>query len=307
MINNSILSNNLSKYAPSFTVDVEDGISIAMRDAFGEDIEPTDRVVRCTDKILSIYEDQDAKGTFFILGKIAEQFPDLIKRISKEGHELGVHGYHHLLFNKMTPEKAYQEVDRAKKLIEDISGREVDGHRAPAFSINAETSWAFDILARCGFKYDSSVMPCRSLRYGWPDFNKNISRVKTSRDHEIIEVPMSTATFLGREVPACGGSYLRLLPYALSEKFFRMISQDRNPIVYIHPYELDTESYPEYFFKELKQASLKTNISLRSNWLRRSTVENKFRNLMELGGSSPLVEIVSDVEKRSQLPIFQIG
>src|SRR5699024_1957890 len=124
------LKDSSGDYTPSFTVDVEDGISIAMRDAFGVDIVPTERVVRCTDKILSIFSEMKTKGTFFILGIIAEHFPDLVQRIAGEGHELGVHGYHHLLFNKMNSDQAYQEIDRAKKIIEDVSGQKVYGHRA---------------------------------------------------------------------------------------------------------------------------------------------------------------------------------
>jgi polysaccharide deacetylase family protein (PEP-CTERM system associated) len=299
--------NYTGPYTASFTVDVEDGISIAMRDAFGVQIKPTDRVVRYTEKILDIYSGLGAKGTFFTLGTIAEHFPDLVKKISDEGHELAVHGYNHLLFNKMTPELAFEEVDRAKKLIEDISGKEVFGHRAPAFSINSNTSWALDVLARCGFKYDSSVMPCRSLRYGWPDFNRNITRVRTGNGHEIIEVPMSTVHVLGRDIPACGGSYLRLLPFKMSEKFFNSIARERHPVVYIHPYELDNTAYPDYFFEELKQAPLKTRLALRSNWLRRGTVGDKFKKLMQIRESVPLIDIVNSSESRGEIELFDLG
>src|SRR5699024_133831 len=288
MDNGTRLKDSTGDYMPSFTVDVEDGISIAMRDTFGVNIAPTERVVRYTDKLLAVFSEMNTKGTFFILGIIAEHFPGLVQRIADQGHELGVHGYHHLLFNKMGSAQAYQEVDRAKKLIEDVSGRKVYGHRAPAFSINADTSWVFDLLARCGFTYDSSVMPCRGLHYGWPDFSPKISRVQTSKGNSIIEMPMSTANIWGREFPACGGSYLRLLPYFLSKKFFLDIRETKSPVVYIHPYELNTKRYPDYFFKELKQASWKTSIALRANWLRRHTVENKIRELMALGGSKPI-------------------
>src|SRR6056297_160911 len=185
------------KVKPSFTVDVEDGISIAMRDSFGIDIKPTERVLRLTDRILKIYSDHSVKGTFFVLGLIAEHYPELVQRIEKEGHELAVHGYHHLLFTKMTPEKAFQELDSAKKLIEDISGAEVFGHRAPAFSINSETSWAFDVLAECGFMYDSSVMPCKGPHYGWAEFPSELTRVKTKSGKTVLEFPMSIVSFLG--------------------------------------------------------------------------------------------------------------
>lgn len=285
------------KHKPSFTVDVEDGISIAMRDAFGVDVEPTERVLRLTDEILQIYSDHNAKGTFFTLGLIAEHYPELVQRIEKEGHELAVHGYHHFLFTKMTPEIAFQELDSAKKRIEDVSGVKVYGHRAPAFSINPTTSWAFDVLSNCGFTYDSSVMPCRGPHYGWPGFPKEISTIHTREGNNLIEVPMSTAKFMGREIPACGGSYLRLAPYPLTKHFFNTIRKSHHPIVYIHPYELDTERYPCFYFDELKKAPIKTSLSLRSNWLRRGTVSKKLGWLMEIDGSVTMVEIIREMEK----------
>jgi polysaccharide deacetylase family protein (PEP-CTERM system associated) len=299
--------NYTGPYPPLFTVDVEDGISIAMRDAFGIIIKPTKRVVHLTHKILSIFDENNSKGTFFILGQIAEHYPALIKEIQSEGHEIAIHGYSHLMFEKMNPEIAYQELNRAKKLVEDISGNEVYGHRAPAFSINSNTKWAFDVMNRCGFIYDSSVMPCRSLRYGWPDFNRNITRVRTGNGHEIIEVPMSTVHVLGRDIPACGGSYLRLLPFKMSEKFFNSIARERHPVVYIHPYELDNTAYPDYFFEELKQAPLKTRLALRSNWLRRGTVGDKFKKLMQIRESVPLIDIVNSSESRGEIELFDLG
>jgi len=295
------------KYMPSFTVDVEDGISIAMRDAFGEDIKPTERVLRLTDQILKIYSDHSVKGTFFVLGLIAEHYPELVQRIEKEGHELAVHGYHHLLFTKMTPEKAFQELDSAKKLIEDISGAEVFGHRAPAFSINSETSWAFDVLVKCGFEYDSSVMPCKGPHYGWPEFPNKITAIHTAKENKIIEVPMSTMQFLGRNIPACGGSYLRLAPYSLTKRFFDTIRKNHHPIVYIHPYELDTERYPDFYFGELKKAPLRTNLSLRSNWLRRSSVAKKLDRLMGIDGSVTMLDIIREVEKEVGLSKINLG
>lgn len=279
-------------FRPSFTVDVEDGISIAMRDSFGVDIQPTDRVVKLTDRILKVFSNNDVKGTFFVLGQIAEHYPDVVKRIHSEGHELAVHGYNHLLFSKMTSEKAFQELDSAKKLIEDISGDEVFGHRAPAFSINPETSWAFDVLVKCGFAYDSSVMPCKGPHYGWPEFPSTLTEVKSQSGNLLLEFPMSVATIAGRNIPALGGSYLRLLPYRASRSQFRKIEKHYHPIIYIHPYELDDSRYPDFYFEELKKSSLKKNIMLRSNWLFRSSIEDKFNDLMRINGSVPMWDLI---------------
>ncbi len=288
-------------YQPSFTVDVEDGISIAMRDAFGVNIKPTERVVALTNQILSIYAENNVKGTFFVLGLIAEHYPELVRSIQKEGHELAVHGYNHLLFTKMTPEQAFQELDSAKKIIEDTAGVKVHGHRAPAFSIKSDTSWAFDTLVKCGFTYDSSVMPCKGLRYGWPGFSKEITQVHTAGGNRIIEVPMSTVRFMGKDIPACGGSYLRLAPYFLSKMFFTSIAKEHHPVIYIHPYELDTETYPDFYFKELKKVPLKTNVLLRSNWLCRKSVKRKFSSLMKIDGSNTLHDIICEKRLLNQI------
>jgi polysaccharide deacetylase family protein (PEP-CTERM system associated) len=284
--------NGKEYYKPSFTVDVEDGISITMRDSFGVNIRPTDRVQKLTDRILRVYSSNGVKGTFFVLGQIAEHYPDVVRQIHSEGHELAVHGYNHLLFSNMTPEKAFQELDSAKKLIEDISGAEVIGHRAPAFSINSETKWAFDVLVECGFTYDSSVMPCKGPHYGWPEFPSILTEVETQSGHSLLEFPMSVASFAGRNIPALGGSYLRLLPYRVSRSQFRDIEKHYHPIIYIHPYELDNDRYPDYYFEELKKSGLKKNVSLRSNWLFRSTMEKKFNKLMRINGSVPMWELI---------------
>src|SRR5690625_2741876 len=148
----------------TFTVDIEDGVSIAMRDAFSVESEQTTRVVGLTQKILGLLDNYNTKGTFFVLGQVAEKFPEIVREIAEEGHELGVHGYNHLQFFRMTQEQAFEELDRAKKLIEDISGCEVFGHRAPAFSITPETEWGLDVIAEVGFTYDSSIMPIDGIR-----------------------------------------------------------------------------------------------------------------------------------------------
>lgn len=264
----------------SFTVDVEDGISISMRDNFNKNIPQTQRVVKDTNKILDLLAIHKTKGTFFVLGQVAEVFPELIKRISSEGHELGVHGYNHLLFHNMNYEQAFNELDRAKKLIEDISGQEVFGHRAPAFSINKETSWGLDVVAEVGFLYDSSIMPCKTFRYGWQNYNKNICYHITEKDNKLIEVPMSTARFLNLEIPVGGGSYLRLFPYVLTKYLINKIQLERPAIVYMHPYEVDDQRYPDFYFEELKNASWKKRNKMKSFWIKRQTVYPKLEKLL---------------------------
>ena len=184
-----------------FTVDVEDGISIAMRDFFGKKICQTDRVVYNTKYILDLLEERNIKGTFFCLGKVAKKFPFLIKEIAKNNHELGVHGYSHTQYFKMKRKEIISEIERSKKLIQDISGCDVYGHRAPAFSIDKKNSWILEVLVDLGFVYDSSIVPCKTSRYGWNSFPENICNLSINKTKNIIEVPISVGNFFSKKIP----------------------------------------------------------------------------------------------------------
>jgi polysaccharide deacetylase family protein (PEP-CTERM system associated) len=281
-------------YTSAFTVDVEDGISIAMRDAFGVTSPQTDRVVRLTSKILALLADNETKATFFVLGQVADKFPELIKQIASEGHELGVHGYNHLQFFRMTPDQAYQELDSAKKLIEDISATEVLGHRAPAFSITPETQWALDVVARVGFVYDSSIMPAKVIRYGWPGFPKDIHEISTEAGNQLIEVPLSTLSVLGKKIPVCGGGYLRLFPYSFTKKAFEKVAAQRPVIIYLHPYELDTLQYPDYYFEQLEKSSLSKRMKMKSMWINRKSVYGKLEKILSKHTFGRLSDIITN-------------
>ncbi len=287
----------MEKFPCSFTVDVEDGISIAMRDTFKKVVPQTDRVVRCTRSILNLLQKHGVKGTFFTLGKVAEDFPELIKEIVAGGHELAVHGYNHWQFFLMTPEKAFEELSSAKKLLEDLSGQQVTGHRAPAFSIYPATSWAFDVLVRCGFTYDSSIMPISGFHYGWPGFSKEISNVVTPEGNQIFEMPLPVMDVLGKSIPFSGGSYLRLFPISWVEKGFKEQIKKGPAVLYMHPYEVDDTRYPDYYFEAMKAKSVLTQLKMRSNWLGRGKVLSKLDHL--LGRFS--FQTMSDILKETQI------
>ena len=290
----------IQNFSSSFTVDVECGISITMRDSYGIEIPPTERVVKNTINILELLETNGTKATFFILGIVAEHYPDLIKNISEQGHELGVHGYHHLEFSKITPEKAFQEIDSAKKLIEDISGEQVYGHRAPAFSINEETSWGLDVVAEAGFQYDSSIVPIQSGRYGWPEFSKEITEISTKEGRSLIEVPISTTKILKWEIPACGGRYLQILPYKFTRNAFIKISRQRPAIVYMHPYEVDETPYPEYYHEQLREAGFTKIIKTYLKWLNRGSFFSKIDMLTNEFEFRPMVDIVNEFQNKKR-------
>lgn len=276
-LNNPILDNI---HSSAFTIDVEDGVSIAMRDVFGKEVKQTERVVIYTRKILHLLEEYDVKATFFILGEVAKDFPFLVKEISNKGHEIGVHGFEHLQFFKMNPKQAFIELSTAKKILEDLSGREIRGHRAPAFSVLPETAWAFDVIASCGFKYDSSIIPIKGKKYGWYNFPKDIVKVNTTNGADLIEVPISSIKYFNKEIPFSGGSYLRLLPFQFINNAYKNNNKLRSNILYIHPYELDYIRYPKYYFESLEEVSLLKKLKMKSNWINRKKTYGKLEKLL---------------------------
>lgn len=284
----------MKKKKSAFTVDVEDGVSIAMRDAFSKNTEQTDRVVHLTKKILDLLSENSVNGTFFVLGQVAEKFPGLVKEIAEQGHEVGVHGYNHLQFFRMSPEEAYQELSSARKLIEDLTGSKVYGHRAPAFSITPETKWGIDVIAEAGFEYDSSIMPAKMRRYGWPGFPKTITSIESPSGHKLTEVPLSVLPVLGRDIPVCGGGYLRLFPERLTKLAMRRITKERPAILYIHPYELDTEPYPDYYFDELNRTGFLNRNKMKSMWINRRSVYPKLSSLLTSFSFDTMINVIRD-------------
>lgn len=226
--------------ANALTVDVEDYFQVS---ALSPHIQRASweripcRVERNVDTILSFLADARVRATFFTLGWIAERHPALVRRIAAAGHELASHGYGHLRIHEQTEAEFTQDIRRAKALLEDIAGAEVKGYRAPSFSIGKRTLWAFERIAQAGYRYSSSVYPVRHDLYGMPDAPRFPYRPRA----DLLEIPVTTALVLGRNLPAGGGGYFRLLPYAVSRALIRRVNEvDRRPaIFYFHPWEID--------------------------------------------------------------------
>jgi polysaccharide deacetylase family protein (PEP-CTERM system associated) len=286
----------------AMTIDVEDGVSIWMRDLFGAEMPPTSRVLDNMEILLGLFAEHSVRATFFILGEIAAEYPSLVKLIASGGHEVGVHGYNHDQIFKLSPERAREDIRRAKDLIEQVSGEPVYGFRAPAFSVSGQTRWVLDIIAELGFRYDSSIIPARTNRYGWPGFKRQIQRMNLPGGNSLIEVPLSVDKILGRTLPACGGGYLRHFPYAVTRRSFRKIRKDRPVIVYLHPYELDHRKYPDYFYDAKRSLGWRQRIPLAFYRLNKGTVKGKLTNLIQEFPFKPIIEIINDHEKRSDIP-----
>jgi polysaccharide deacetylase family protein (PEP-CTERM system associated) len=195
------------------------------------------RVERNVEVILGLLAESGAKATFFTLGWIAERYPQLVQRIVAEGHELASHGYSHRRATEQSPEEFSHDIRSAKALLEDLSGVEVKGYRAPSFSVGEENLWAFDCIAEAGYRYSSSVYPIRHDHYGMPDAPRFPYRSRAG----LLEIPLTTVRFSKTNLPAGGGGYFRLLPYVLSRLLIRRVNEvDGRPAVfYLHPWELD--------------------------------------------------------------------
>jgi polysaccharide deacetylase family protein (PEP-CTERM system associated) len=187
--------------------------------------------------ILDILEKNDAKGTFFILGWIAERAPEVVKAIQANGHEIASHGYGHECVYRLTPEEFREDLRKSKDIIENISGVKVKGYRAPNFSI---TDWAIDVLSELGFEYDSSYFPVIHDRYGKLTRFKVEDKPLFKLKEDFFEVPLSCLHLFGKNIPWSGGGYFRLIPYPLFKQGLRSIlDREQSFNFYIHPWEFD--------------------------------------------------------------------
>ena len=233
-------SNAPGSLTNALTIDVEDYFQVS---AFAPHIKRSEwntrecRIERNVTRILEMLAHHQTKATFFALGWIAERYPQLIRQIADEGHEIASHGYGHERASDLTEDAFFSDIHRAKVILEDLCGSEVKGYRAPSFSIGAGNLWAFDCLARAGYRYSSSVYPIRHDHYGMPDSPRFAYSVRPG----LVEIPVTTLRALGRNLPSSGGGYFRLLPYALSRWMLNRVNTgDQQPgIFYFHPWEID--------------------------------------------------------------------
>lgn len=246
------LLDNVNQMQPStlpvirnaMTIDVEDYFQVS---AFASNISRDSwsnlpcRVERNVDVILALLNASGVKATFFTLGWIAERYPEMVKRIVTEGHELASHGYSHLRVTEQTVAEFQEDVIRSKALLEQISGQVVQGYRAPSFSIGANSLWALDVLLKAGYKYSSSIYPIKHDHYGMPHAPR-FGFYPNGQDG-LLELPITTVRVMRRNLPAGGGGYFRLFPYPLSRWLLKRVNQrdKQSGIFYFHPWEVDPD------------------------------------------------------------------
>ena len=233
----------MSQQAPitnALTIDVEDYFQVS---AFAPYIDRAHwdqrecRVEHNIDRILQLLSAKKAHATFFTLGWVAERYPEMVRRIVREGHELASHGYGHQRVTDLSEAQFYDDIHRAKGLLEDIGGQPVLGYRAPSFSIGATNLWALDTLQRAGYRYSSSIYPVQHDHYGMPDAPRFAHQIRDG----LLEVPPTTLRMFNRNLPSSGGGYFRLLPYSLSRWMLQQVNRRdaQSAIFYFHPWEID--------------------------------------------------------------------
>lgn len=223
----------------ALTIDVEDYFQVS---AFSPYIPRTDwpirecRIEQNIDRILAMLDEHDTKATFFTLGWVAERYPNVVRRIVNDGHELASHGYGHERVSDQTPDSFFADINVAKLILEDISGTAVRGYRAPSFSIGEKNLWAFETLEKAGYHYSSSIYPIHHDHYGMPNAPRHAHRIGN-----LLEIPATTVRFFNRNWPASGGGYFRLMPYELSRWMIRRVNSvdQLSAIFYFHPWEID--------------------------------------------------------------------
>lgn len=197
------------------------------------------RCARATDELLAMFAQAGARATFFVLGWVARRDPALVRRIAAAGHEVASHGMEHARVDRLDPARFRADVAASRALLEDIAGMRVAGYRAPCFSIGAGQFWAYPILAEEGYAYSSSVYPVRHDAYGLPGAPRAPFRPREAPG--LVELVLPTLALAGRDLPAGGGGFFRLLPYAASRWAIARVNRaERRPcIFYMHPWEID--------------------------------------------------------------------
>jgi len=278
----------------ALTIDVEDYFHVT---AFEHCMSPAEwdccesRVADNTLHILDLLDESNVRATFFVLGWVAERNPSLVKEIARRGHEIASHGYSHRRVYNLTQKQFRDDICTSKALLEQLIGDSVLGYRAPSYSISKKCLWAYDELLDAGYQYDSSVFPVKHDLYGipdWPHYSFIVSKSADGKwrplpsDDSLLshasfprmrEIPITTLSLMGNNIPIAGGGYFRLFPYAFTRWGLNSINcRDNRPFVfYLHPWELDPAQ------PRIKKAGLKSSLR---HYLNLHKTEGRFRKIL---------------------------
>lgn len=221
------------------TIDVEDWYNSSL-DLFKDtEVEhgakPDASVVDNTLCTLKLLAETKNKATFFVLGTVAEYYPDLVKEILSQEHEVATHGYAHNLVYKLSPQEFEDDLKKSLDYLAKAECSQIFGYRAPYWSITKKSLWALEVLQKLGLKYDSSIFPIKRGLYGIPDANRHAHQIRDG----LWEFPPATIRILGINLPIAGGGYLRMVPYSIIASAIRKSHGQQSRVFYFHPYELD--------------------------------------------------------------------
>jgi len=260
----------------ALSVDVEDYFQVqafAARISREEWPNFPSRVERNVDRLLDLFDETGARGTFFVLGWIARRHPELVQRIARRGHEIASHGMTHRMITELTPAEFRVEAVDSRILLEDLAGSPVIGFRAPSYSVNRATLWALEVLRDAGYAYDSSVYPIRRRRYGYPEGPLGPARIPAGA-RDIAEFPLPTVPLGPLRFPVLAGAYLRLLPSWVSVEAARYHERHALPLVVnVHPWEIDPDQPPVGF----------SRLSKWTHYARLGRTEEILRRVLRLG------------------------
>jgi polysaccharide deacetylase family protein (PEP-CTERM system associated) len=276
------MASNLKFGPPIITVDIEDWPESSLDSR----LSITTRVVRNTTKILDILGRARVKATMFVLGKVVEAFPDLVREIKAEGHEIASHDHGHVAVFRRSQQEFRETLKRCKEELEDLIGVRVLGYRAPDFSINDKSLWALEVLVDLGFEYDSSIFPIKRPRYGISGWPAHPVWVSLGSGGKLIECPVGTGQLFDTKLPTGGGGYHRLFPGNLFRYLAMRTLAVRPFIFYCHPYEFDPLEFretalPVSYFRRVHQG------------LGRSSVEARFKRFLDQFGGRRLCDFLS--------------
>jgi len=227
------------------TVDLEEWFMVEIfsgRYSFEEWPGLRSTLVRNTRRLLELFERKAVRATWFVLGWCAERYPELLQEMVRAGHEIACHSYRHRYVKSLTPSEFRDDTMKALEAITRAAGVRPIGFRAPSWSLDSSTPWAFEILAELGFEYDSSIFPIIHDLYGMPTGPRGLFKMTFDNGRHLYEMPASTCRLLGRNIPIGGGGYLRHSPYWYSSLMMRRLNDRNRPVVvYVHPWEFDPD------------------------------------------------------------------
>ncbi len=241
-------------------------------------------------RLLNLFNKYHLKATWFMLGWVASKFPYLVREIEGEGHEIACHSYGHRRVDLMSKEEFYEDTIRAVEAIVRATNNKPIGYRAPSWSINKTSAWAFDILSEIGFEYDSSVFPIKHDIYGVPDGPCHTVKLKSSSNRIFYEVPASTFKLFGKNIPIAGGGHFRHSPLWYSKMIINMMNKKGHPaMVYIHPWELDPDPPKISGLSRLQRFRMYGSTSL---------LEYKFDKLLSSYQFTPIMNFIQQLKRR---------